>query len=270
MKVPSRKTRTTTADTIENFILESNATLDAPNLVTITGHAHISVGAKLDAPKLRKAHGLTVAAELTFPELETTTGIVEIRGGFLQAPKLTEGDRIELFAGAELSTPQLQTIRTLIIHQSGKLYAKRLRQVTDMLRVHPDASFHNDSLLEVGCCDLGAHATLMAARLAKCADLYVAIGALLHAPIRETGTIYLEVDASVRIEELETIHGDLGIGDGAVFDARNLQVIEGDLSCCANGRFISSNKRPRVAGGTIMDPMAEWTEVAPAAPKVKI
>ena len=279
MKVDTDKTRTTTADTIDNIILNCGATLHAPNLVEVTGNAHISMNARLDAPKLRKVHGLTVGTEVVFPELEVTTGIVEIRNGSLQAPELIDSDRIELFPGGELYSPQLQTIRTLFIHQSAKLNARRLRQVTDILRVHQDAVYHNDSLLEVGCCDLRQYSTLTAAKLAKCADLYVEIGAALNAAIEEAGTIYLESDASIRLEELKTIHGDLGIGDGAVFDARNLRQIEGNLSCCANSNFktcleLNTFVDPNaIRGARDIDPAAFVDATVPVAvskPRAKI
>lgn len=111
----------------------------------------------------------------------------------------------------------------------------------------------------MGLCDLQAGATLTADRLGQCADLYVATGVTINAPqLVKTGTIYLEPESSLILNSLRTIEGDLGIGDGSVCEAAELDTIKGDLFCGARSRFLTRPGEPRIEGEKLLAPDCEW------------
>lgn len=274
IRVTRGVTITTEAEVLDSIELGYDATLHAPNLKTVRSKIACATQSKLDAPALTRILHLTVAerALVQLPALVVAAGTIDIaRSGELEAERVTHIDGLLMRQHTHLKAPLLKVLRRLDVIEHGVIIdAPRLMEIPVELRVWRDAKFSNDSLKCVGLCSLDAGASMSTKRLLECKDLYVEENATLDALLLErAGTIYLEPFARLRLPSLQTIQGDLGIGEGATGELRELREVTGDLHCAANARLVISPALVEIRGERSIDPTAQWVEIA-RVPKVKI
>ena len=268
------ETITTKARALDSILLKDGATLFAPNLEVSTGRVYCSKGTRLHAPKLRSVSEIVVGpgCKIDLPALARIWAVDLRRDAMLHAPELAQVDGpVELVENSTFTAPQLRSVDSLKLWKGAGLIANDLRRVTKGIVLCEAVVAKLNALQSAGHLDLQTGATLIAAKLAECGDLYIAPRVALRATLEEVGTIYLEKDAAFELTDLRRTAGDIGIGEGAALSTPALEVIGGDLTCGPNSR-ISSTREPMVEGETDLAPSAVWEDghSNAAKPRVRI